>query len=210
MRIAPHDLTNRYSAALREYGAKGEEAALYSAYELGRRAAVEGLGVLEMAALHQKALVEVLLDMLTADETTRMAHRASEFLAEALAPFESTHLRYQEEHSTLCDLNQSLERWLHAIRHKLEVAQAQLLERKRAEALNNEFIVMSHEMHGSLSVLKSGLGGQLNSHGQRLLDVALRNSERVMRLLADTPAGKTIESNVMTFGRAAGSGSGSS
>jgi signal transduction histidine kinase len=204
MRTALHELTEPYSAALREYCAKAGEAGLNWAYQLGHRAASEGLGVLEMAAIHQKALVEAMLEMVAGDESTHIAHRASEFLAEALAPFEQRHRRY----------NQGLEQSLNATEHKLEAAQDQLLEQRRAEQRKNECIfVMSHEMHGSLSELKCGLGGELNADGQRLLDVTLRNSERVMRLVGDSPDVQTIESDTMTFNgtrTAAGSGSGSS
>lgn len=187
MRTALHELTEQYSAGLREYCAKGGEALSWAFQPslLGHRAASEGLGVLEMAAMHQKVLVEALIEMVAGDESTHIAHRASEFLAEALAPFEQRHRRYQEEHST---------------QHKLEAAQDQLLEQRRAEQRKNEFIcAMTHEMHGSLSVLMSGLGGELNAHGRRLLDVALRNSERVMRLVGDSPDVQTIESGAMTF-----------
>ena len=85
MRTALHE---QYSTALREYCAKGTEAALSWDFQpsvLGQRAVREGLGVLEMAAMHQKALVETLLEMLAVDDTTRITHRASEFVAEALA-----------------------------------------------------------------------------------------------------------------------------
>jgi signal transduction histidine kinase len=202
MSPALHELTEQYSAGLREYCAKGGEALSWAFQPslLGHRAASEGLGALEMAAMHQKALLEALLEMRAVDETTRIAQRASEFLAEALAPFEQRHRRYQEERSTLSDLNQLLEERLNATQHELEAAQDQLLEQRKAEQRKNEFIcVMSHMTHGSLSVLMSGLGGELNTHGQKLLDVALRNSERVMSLVSDSPAVQTIESGDMTF-----------
>ena len=211
MSIALQGLNGQYSATLREYCAKAGEGALNWAYQLGYRAVSEGLGVLEMAAMHQKALVAVLLEMGTVDECTCIAHRASEFLAEALAPFEHEHRRHQEEHCTLGDANQGLEKGLKATQHELETAQDQLLEQRRTEQRKNAFIcVMGHEMHGSLSALRSGLGGVLNAHGQGLLDVALRNSERVMRLAGDSPDVQTIESRAMTFNgmrTAAGSGS---
>ena len=189
MRTAQHELTEQYSAALREYCAKAGEGALNWAYQLGHRAASEGLGVLEMVAIHQKALVEALLEMEAGGESTRIAQRASEFLVEAVTPFEQRHRLH----------NQGLEECLNAAEHKLEAAQGQLLEQRRIEQLKTKFIyefiyVMSHEMHGSLSGLKSGLGGELNAPGQRLLDVALRNSERVMRLVGDSPDVQTIES----------------
>jgi signal transduction histidine kinase len=210
MRIASQELTEQYSAALREYCANGGEAALSWAFHLGHRAASEDLGVLEMTAIHHKGLEEA-LEMLPVGATTRFALRASEFLAEALAPFEQRHRRFQEGHSTLCDLNQGLEQWLNATQHKLEAAQEKLVEQERAEKRKNALIcVISHEMHGSLGVLKSVLG-ELSAHGERLLDVILRNSEQVIRLVGDPPDVETIESGALALSEtAASSGSGSS
>lgn len=209
-------LHEQYSAALREYCAKGAEVPLSWAFQpslLGRRAVREGLGVLDMAAMHQKALVETLLEMLAVDDITRITHRASEFVAEALAPFEQRQRPYQEEHCTLCEGKQEREQ-LKATQHKLEGAMDLLLEQMRAEQHKNERICsMSHELHGSLGVLMSELGRELNAHRQRLLDVALRNSERILRLVNDSMDAQTIESDAMTFDgtrTAAGSGSASS
>jgi hypothetical protein len=52
----------------------------------------------------------------------------------------------------------------------------------------------------------------LNPRDQKLLDATLRNSERLMRLVGDSPDVRTIGSGAMTLKgtRAAGSGSGSS
>ncbi len=214
MSTGPHELGEEYSAAMREFCAMGGDAALSWAYQLGHQAVGADIGVLEMATIHQKALVKALIEMVDGDESTRIAHRASEFFAEALAPFEQRHRRYQEERSTLSGLNEGLEQWLHAAQHKLEAAQDQLLEQRRAEQRNNEFIcAMSHETHGSLTVLKSGLGGELNAQSQGLLDMALRSSERVMRLVGESPDVHSTESGAMAFNgirTAARSGSGSS
>jgi hypothetical protein len=202
MNTALCELTEHYSAGLREYCAKGACAPPFAFQPslLGHRAASEGLGVPEMVAMHQNALVEVLLEMAAGDEITLIARRASEFLAEALAPFEERHRRCQEEHSMLCEVRQVLEQWLRASQRNLVAARDQLLEQRMAELRKNESIcVMTHEMHGSLSVLMSGQGGKLNAHGQRLLDLALRNSERVMLLVGDSPEVQTIESGAMTF-----------
>ncbi|TMA40563.1 MAG: hypothetical protein E6J81_19745 [Deltaproteobacteria bacterium] len=50
------ELAGQYLRALEDYLDDAGEAALARAYELGRRAVVDGLGVLEMAALHHEAL----------------------------------------------------------------------------------------------------------------------------------------------------------
>ena len=150
--------------------------------------------------MHQNALVEALLEMAAGDEITLIAHRASEFLAVALAPFEERHRRCQEEHSTLCEVNKCWNSGSMPPSATLRPPRTSSSSRGGPSLRKNESIcVMTHEMHGSLSVLMSGLGGKLNAHGQRLLDVALRNSERVMLLVGDPPDVQTIESGAMTF-----------
>jgi signal transduction histidine kinase len=198
MRTALHA---QYSAALREYCSKGGAAALSWAFQpslLGHRAARECFSALEVAAMHQKALVETLLEMLSVDDLTRVAHRASEFVAEALAPFEG-------EQPALGEREREREReQLEATRHRLDAVRRQLLEQRRAEQRKNEIIcVMSHEIHGSLSVLMSELGGESTSHRQKLLDVALRNSERMIRLVEESPAAQVMELGSMFHGSGA-------
>jgi len=201
------ELTEQYSAALREYCARGGEAPLLRAYQLGRSAVGAGVGVLDIATLHQEALVSALLEMLALEESARIAERASEFFAECLAPFELTHRGFEEAHATMCDLNQGLERRLSAVLQDFESAQGEILEQKRMGKLKNDFIsVISHEVrtpltsiHGALNLLKSGLGGELNAQGVRLLDAAYRNSQRLVRLVNDLLDLQRIESGTMTF-----------
>jgi signal transduction histidine kinase len=207
MKADLQELTEQYSAALREYCRGGGEAALLRAYQLGRRAVTGGVGVLEMAGLHQEALVAGLLEMLALDESARIAKRASEFFAESLAPFELTRRGFEEAHAAMCDLNEGLERRLSAVLQDFETAQDEILEQKRMEKLKNDFIaVISHEVrtpltsiHGALNLLKSGLGGELNAQGVRLLDAAYRNSQRLVRLVNDLLDLQRIESGTMTF-----------
>ena len=193
--VAPLDVTGAYSASLGEYCATGGESALSRAFHLGHQAAGDGLGVLALAVMHQQALAVVLSETRTVDETARIAQRAGDFLAEALTAFDEKHRRCEEEHSTLYELNQGLEQWLNATQHQLDAAQALLLERSNGEQRKDEFIrAINRVTCGSLSVLQSGLGGELNSHGHRLLDTAVRNCERVMRLLGDSLAEPKRES----------------
>jgi signal transduction histidine kinase len=204
---ALEELTGQYPNALREYCHGGGEAALLRAYQLGRQAVSAGVGVLEVAALHEEALVAALMEMPNLEENARIARRASEFFAECLAPFELTRRGFQEAHAAMCVLNQGLERRLSDALRDFESAQDELLEQKRVEQLKNDFIsVISHEVrtpltsiHGALNLLKSGLGGELNPQGQRLLDAAYRNSQRLVRLVNDLLDLQRIESGTMTF-----------
>jgi signal transduction histidine kinase len=107
----------------------------------------------------------------------------------------------------MVDLKEGLERRLSAVLQDFESAQGEILEQRRMEQLKNDFIsVISHEVrtpltsiHGALNLLKSGLGGELNPQGVKLLDAAYRNSQRLVRLVNDLLDLQRIESGTMTF-----------
>jgi signal transduction histidine kinase len=207
MKAAARELRETYERALSDYARSGAEEGLLHAYELGRRAVGDGMGVLEMTALHQQALGSPGVAEQALADPPRMAGRASEFLAEALAPFELTRRGFEQLSQTLHAANKGLEDRLRAALQAEGAARDELLEGRRLEQLKNEFIcVISHEVrtpltsiHGALNLLKSGLGGQLNEQGEQLLDVAHRNSQRLVRLVTDILDLQKIESGVMTF-----------
>jgi len=190
------ELTEAYSRALEDYLAGAGEAALLRAYQVGRRAVIDGLGVLEIAAVHQEALVAVLLkmlspvEMLSPAETPRVARSAAEFFAEALAPFEMTRRSYREA-SAIQSLNTELKERVQTILRDYEAARHQLEEHKRLEGMKSEFIsVVSHELrtpltsiHGSLDLVIKGLDLDLPPRARRLLEIAYRNSQRLVRLV---------------------------
>ena len=72
-------LEHEYTSALRDALHGAGEVALAHAYELGRVAAGEGVGVVELAAIHETALNEVLGQTAPPDP-------ANQFLTEALSP----------------------------------------------------------------------------------------------------------------------------
>jgi two-component system, NarL family, sensor histidine kinase UhpB len=81
------ELAREYVSGLVSYLGKRDELALTRAYELGRRAMAEELGVLDMAALHQAALDALVLPA-PASEQPRLADATTAFFNELLAPFE--------------------------------------------------------------------------------------------------------------------------
>jgi hypothetical protein len=82
---------------LSERGERGRRAA----YELGRRAIVEQLSVLDLARIHHGILLDVLKTHQSSQELEHIAHAASDFLVEALAVFEMTQRGFTELLSTL-------------------------------------------------------------------------------------------------------------
>ena len=101
------DLEKKYASALADYLAGGGETALEHAYELGRKAIADGLGILDLATAHQKALVRVLPRV--PQESAGTITKAAQFFAESIAPFEMTFRGFQESISRLNDLNRTLE-----------------------------------------------------------------------------------------------------
>jgi diguanylate cyclase (GGDEF)-like protein/PAS domain S-box-containing protein len=109
-----HDLREEYVSALQDYLAGEGESALERAYELGRRAVADGLGVLEIAAIHEQALGAVLFDKLKSAESKGMV-RVAEFFAESLSPFEMVQRGLHEAYETLKHQNTELMRLLNVL-----------------------------------------------------------------------------------------------
>ncbi|PYQ55287.1 MAG: hypothetical protein DMF78_02635 [Acidobacteria bacterium] len=190
MKAPPAGLAEEYSLALRDYFADGGEAALLRAYELGRQAQLEGLGVLELAALHQAALASVLRRR---SDNAQIAHRAAEVFAESLAPFEMASRRFQEANALLCDRNEGLE-------HEIEAA-------RREQRRKDEFVCqLGHEVRtllasvlGALWTLESGRAGALGDEPQQLVAGAYRKSQRLVHLVNDALEKEKIESGAVRF-----------
>jgi hypothetical protein len=83
----------RYRAALLDYLLRGDESGLVRAYDLGRSALEDGLGLLEILRVHQRAAHAVLATE-SADLTRKRIDAAGEFLMETLSPFEMTYRGY--------------------------------------------------------------------------------------------------------------------
>jgi signal transduction histidine kinase len=204
---APPEQTEAYANALRDYLDAGGEGPLLAAYQLGREVLGQGRGVLELVALHQEALVSALLRTLAPEESARIARRASEFFGEALAPFEMSRRGFQEVNASLRGLNDELRQRVEAVLHDFEAARSRLDEHEKMERMKDEFIsVVSHELrtpltsiHGSLGLLAAGLANELSPKAAQLLEVAQRNSQRLVRLVGDILDLQKIEAGTMPF-----------
>ena len=156
---------DRYAAALRDALAEAGERSLSAAYDLGRLAVRRELSVLELAAIHNEALLAALRSAPDVDAAARAAASAGDFFLESLSAYEmlqrvlreSRELALAEERqaallrrlsgflgdaSLTLDANASLEEVLQLVaEHALEVVSADASSAKldaaagRAEAL---------------------------------------------------------------------------
>jgi PAS domain S-box-containing protein len=105
-----HELSELYAAALQNYLLTEGEEALHLAYELGRRAIAEGLGILDMIRIHQHASFAALLPTMALGLNPRSLQAVESFLMEALSPFEAHYRGFREANTRLGELNEALER----------------------------------------------------------------------------------------------------
>ncbi len=120
-------LAERYGKTLTSYVEGAGEAALQSAYEIGRQAVQAGLGCLDIAQIHEEALLGTLLGASTPEVSSKIAKLGSDFLAQSLSPYEMTHRGFQE---VILDLSKRAVE-LAAVNRRLET---EISERKRVEA----------------------------------------------------------------------------
>jgi hypothetical protein len=92
VRIA--SFSRRYRAALLDYLLGSGETALARAYDLGRTAVDESLGLLQILRAHQSAVNAVLESTRNVNESLKMLKAAEDFLTETLSPFEMTYRGY--------------------------------------------------------------------------------------------------------------------
>lgn len=121
------ELAERYAIAIQEYLSEPEELALARAYELGRTAFAGGLGVLEMAIVHSRAVSAVLTRQLEDDDRIRMLEALEKVFVETLSAFEMAHRGFRDANAVLHRLNEMLEGQAKRIAYALHDEAAQLL-----------------------------------------------------------------------------------
>ena len=127
MSTALERFESEYAGALERHIAGEEETTLHSAYEIGRRALVEGLGILDMAVIIQRALLTACGRARTPEEVAHTLEGLETFLLESLSPFEMAHRGVREANTALRSQNEVLEAETTRVAHEFHDAAGQLL-----------------------------------------------------------------------------------
>lgn len=121
------DLAEGYAAALQLYLSDPDEVALARAYGIGRKALGDGLGVLELATVHSRALRDALEKPLSHSERLRILDGLEKFFVEVLSPYEMAQRGFREANAVLRQLNDVLEGQAKRIAYALHNEAGQLL-----------------------------------------------------------------------------------
>lgn len=124
---AAQEIADRYTRGLREYLNGAGEESLRGAYELGRQAVLEGLGLLDVVAIAHEASRGVLAESGSHKQVEQQMDLAGNFLVESLSAFEMTHRSYVDANVALRRLNEILEEEIKRIAYTLHDDAGQLL-----------------------------------------------------------------------------------
>src|SRR5437879_13612827 len=128
----PHrGLASLYADALRGNLAQPTEGASRRAYEIGRQGFAQGLGILDLVAMHHEALAMLSTRDPRLAALPQQIVRAGEVLAESRSPYEMAHRGFREATSALRKLNETMEREIQRIAHSVHDEAGQLLDAAR-------------------------------------------------------------------------------
>lgn len=171
-------LKPEYVLGVKTYLERRNEVALSVAYELGRRAVSEGMGVLDMALLHQDA-VEALLNSASPSQRSELTRAAGDFFRELLSPFEMSFRGYRTANHELRRLNEVLAR-----------------QKEAADVINRELesfsYSVSHDLRAPLrhidgfsQALLEDHDAQLDAQGRTYLSRIREATQRMGQLIDD-------------------------
>jgi signal transduction histidine kinase len=185
-------LLQPYQAALRRYLKQGPKASLQPALKLGRQAVDQGVETLDLALIHEQALIAQAFPIQSAAARARIIKRAGTFFAEAILPMEETHRSALEANVHLRRIIESLNR------RTLDLATSnRKLKREIGRRKVAEHTLRQSEQHsGRLLDQSQRLQEQLRHLSRRILSVQEEERKRISRELHDVIAQVLTSVNV--------------
>jgi len=123
-------LSQKYEAALRQHLKQGPRASMEPALRLGRQAVTGGLETLELARIHERALIALRIS----SRENGLIKRAEIFFTEAITPIVETHRAARQSKIDLNRLNGTLGRRTLELAATNRQLRSGILRRKRVEA----------------------------------------------------------------------------
>ena len=179
-------LSQRYVAALKKH-LQGPRVSLQPALRLGRQSLALGLGTLELARIHERALVT-----LKASNGKNEIKRAERFYNEAITPLAKTHRAPLKTNARLNQVNQTLGR------HTADLAATnRSLKQGIAKSMTLEQVLKKNAEHGKNLLEESRCGQKRLRHlTHQLLSAQEAERKKISHELQDEVAQSLLAINV--------------
>ncbi len=144
-------LSRQYQAALRKHLKRSRPARLPPAKGLGRQAMTIGLETLDLARIHEQALITLVLPSDSAGARDAMVRRAGTFFAQAITPIEETHRTALQSNAHLGQMNHALRQRTVALAASNRQLKQEIVRRKSAE----DSLRRSEQHSGQLNIART-------------------------------------------------------
>ena len=155
-----------------------------SAWELGRHAMALGLETLDMARIHEIALVTLVLPHESPGSRTNLLGRAGLFFAEVITPIEQTHRGAREANTHLNHIIKTLNQRTSALADSVAELQQEIVKRKVVE----ESLRASERTSNDLLEKSQLMQEKLRNLSRQLLTIQEEERRRISRELHDVIA----------------------
>ena len=173
-------LSRRYQAALRNHVNQKSSASLEAAHGLGRDAVSLGLATLDVARIHEHALITV-VSSYSPDAKDGIFRRAGTFFAEAITPIEKTHRTAREANAYLNRLNETLSQRAVELAASNRQLKEEIVQRKAAE----NALKKSERHYSELLQQSRQMQEQLRHLSHQLLSAQEEERKKISRELHD-------------------------
>ncbi len=177
-------LSRKYRAALGTHLRRNHRASLPTAQGLGRQALAVGMETLDLARIHEQALIALVLPGSSARNRGAMIRRAGSFFAEVIAPIETTHRSAQEISGQIDRLNHALNQRSEELLSSNHRLRREIAQRKSVE----EALRKSEQHYGQLLDQSRNMQEQLRLLSRQLLSAQEEERKKISRELHDVIA----------------------
>ncbi|MCX6873735.1 MAG: sensor histidine kinase [Verrucomicrobia bacterium] len=183
------ELSQLYQSALRQQLSQGAGADLGPAREIGRHAVSIGLETLDLARIHELALVALEVPTNSTSTNNNLVGLAGLFFAEAITPIEQTHRGAREANTHLNQIVKTLSQRTLELANSVEELKQEILQRKAVE----ESLRASELTSGLLLEQSRQMQEELRHLSRQLLSAQEEERLRISRELHDV-VGQTLTS----------------